>query len=171
MNAPATAFRVRFARSATSRAVGFFILWAILSDGVLADVLPGIVAALVAAAVSLHLLPPAASRIRALPLAALIMRFLGNSLIAGTDVARWALDPRLPLNAGLLDYRVSLPRGAARNTFTTLASLLPGTVPIGSDEHDELLVHCLDIRQPIGEQFAAEEALLLRVMGRTTDSG
>ena len=159
------------ARSATSRAVGFFGLWFVLSDGVPADFWPGIVAALVAAAVSLRLLPPSGCQIRALPLAALAVRFLGNSVIAGIDVARRALDPRLPLNTGLVHYPVGLPRGAARNTFMMLASLLPGSVPIGPDERDQLLIHCLDLRQPVAEQFAAEEALLLRVMGRAPGSG
>jgi multicomponent Na+:H+ antiporter subunit E len=171
MTGEAKPLRVAFAKSGTIRAVGFFILWIALSNGVLADILPGVVAALAAAAVSLPLVPPTGSRIRALPLAELVVRFLGASVIAGADVARRALDPRLPIDPGLLRYQVGLPRGALRNAFTTLASLLPGTVPIGSDECDQLVVHCLDRRQPIAEQLAAEEAQLLRVVGRASDNG
>jgi multicomponent Na+:H+ antiporter subunit E len=164
MMSPAT-----IAASVTSRAVGFFLLWIVLSDGV--DPLPGIAAALVAAAVSLRLLPPTGSRIRALPLIELTLRFLGKSVVAGVDVARYALDPRLPINLGLQRYPVRLPRGAARNTFTMQSSLLPGTLPIGPDEDDRLVVHCLDVGQPIAEQFAAEESSLLRVVGRTFGNG
>jgi multicomponent Na+:H+ antiporter subunit E len=167
----ATMSPAAMARSATSRAVGFFVLWIVLSDGAPGDFMPGIAAALVAAAISLRLLPPTGFRMRVLPLAELGVRFLGQSVTAGVDVARCALDPRLPINPGLLRYPVGLPRSAARNTFTMLASLLPGTVPIGPDERDQLLIHCLDLRQPVAKQFAAEEALLLRVIGRTPGNG
>jgi multicomponent Na+:H+ antiporter subunit E len=171
MTGEAMPLRATFARSATIRATGFFIFWIALSDGVLADILPGVAAALAAAAVSLRLVPPTGNRIRPLALAELAVRFLGSSVIAGADVARRALDPRLPIDPGFLRYPVGLPRGALRNRFTTLASLLPGTVPIGPDEHDQLVVHCLDRRQPIAEQLAAEEAQLLRVVGRASDNG
>ena len=62
---------------------------------------------------------------------AIAVRFLGQSVVAGVDVARRALDPRLPLPPGLCDLSVGLPPGPARNMFTTLMSLLPGTVPTG----------------------------------------
>jgi multicomponent Na+:H+ antiporter subunit E len=171
MTREATMSPATVSRCVTSRAAGFFVLWIVLSDGAPGDFLPGVAAVLVAAAVSLRLLPPSGVRVRVLPLAELAVRFLGQSVIAGVDVARCALDPRLQINPGLLRYPVGLPRGAARNTFTTLASLLPGTVPIGPDERDQLLIHCLDLRQPVAKQFAGEEALLLRVVGRTPGNG
>lgn len=166
ITAPAT-----IARSATSRAVGFFVLWIILSNGVPGDLVAGGVAALVAVAVSLRLLPPTRSRIRVIPLAELVLRFFGKSVIAGVDVAHRALDPRLPVNPGLLRYPVRLQHGAARNTFTMLTGLLPGTVPIDSDEHAQLIIHCLDVGRPNAEELATEEALLLRVMGRIPGNG
>jgi len=71
----------------------------------------------------------------------------------------------------LVRYPVGLPRGAARNTLMMLASLLPGSVPIGPDQRDQLLIHCLDLRQPVAEQLAAEETRLLRVIGQAPGSG
>jgi len=54
--------------------------------------------------------------------------------------------------------------------FTTLMSLLPGTVPIGSAPGG-LLIHCLDVEQPITAELAAEEALFSSVVGRKQDNG
>jgi multicomponent Na+:H+ antiporter subunit E len=42
-------------------------------------------------------------------------------------------------------------------------SLLPGTVPTGSAEGG-LLIHCLDVGQPVAAQLAEEEALFARVV-------
>jgi multicomponent Na+:H+ antiporter subunit E len=55
--------------------------------------------------------------------------------------------------------------GVRRNTFTTLMSLLPGTVPVGEDRDGVLVIHCLDTRQPVAAQLAAEEAMLIQVIG------
>src|SRR5262249_53359216 len=81
----------------------------------------------------------------------------------GADVAWRALDPRLPLRAGFVAYPVRFPPGSARNTFTTLTSLLPGTVPAG-EQGGELVYHCLDVDQPVVSQLAAEEAALSRAV-------
>jgi multicomponent Na+:H+ antiporter subunit E len=58
-----------------------------------------------------------------------------------------------------------------RNAFCTITSLLPGTLPSGSDESGAVVVHCLDITQPVAEQLAREEALLERALGRTLGNG
>jgi multicomponent Na+:H+ antiporter subunit E len=101
----------------------------------------------------------------------LVLRLLHQSVVAGTDVARRALDPRLPLRPGFVPYAVKLAPGASRNTFCTLSSLLPGTLPAGTDERDALLIHCLDIDEPILAQLREEEMLLARVTGGGRDHG
>jgi multicomponent Na+:H+ antiporter subunit E len=153
------------------RAVGFFVLWMMLTGGDSADLVAGAVASLVATWASLRLLPPGTSRVRPAALARLALRFLHQSVIAGADVARRALDPRLPLRPGFVLYPVGLPPGPARNMFTTLMSLLPGTVPTGADARGELLIHCLDVEQPITAQLAAEEALFAQVIGKARSDG
>jgi multicomponent Na+:H+ antiporter subunit E len=80
------------------------------------------------------------------------------------DVARRALDPRLPLRPGFVAYPVRFAPGPTRNAFTTLTSLLPGTVPTG-DDGGQLVYHCLDVDQPVVSQLAAEEAALSRALG------
>jgi multicomponent Na+:H+ antiporter subunit E len=132
---------------------------------------PGIVAALAATWISLRLLPPGPIRLQPRAVAEYALRFLFRSVLAGADVARRALDPRLPLRPGFVRYRVGLPVGARRNTFTTLTSLLPGTIPLGADEGGALVIHCLDTGQPIAAQLAAEEAMLVRVIGAASRDG
>src|SRR5262249_36627949 len=124
----------------------------------------GAVAAIAATWTSLRLLPPSASRVAPAAMARLALRFLFESVIAGADVARRALAPRLPLRTGFVSYPVRFPPGSRRNVFTTLTSLLPGTVPIG-EERNELVYHCLDVDQPVVAQLAAEEAALSRALG------
>jgi multicomponent Na+:H+ antiporter subunit E len=158
-------------RPAVVRAVGFFVLWIMLTGGNPADLGAGAVAALAATWASVRLLPPGANRVRPAAFARLALRFLHQSVVAGVDVARRALDPRLPLHPGFVVYPVGLPRGPAQNMFTTLMSLLPGTVPTGSDEKGGLLIHCLDVAQPVVAQLGADEALFARVIAEARSGG
>ena len=158
--------------SAMVRTAGFFALWIMLAGrDTTADLIAGAVAAAAAAWASVRLFPPAPRGLRLSVLARLTPRFLYHSLIAGADVARRALDPRLPLRCGFVLYPVRLPRGPERQAFTSVMSLLPGTVPTGANERGELLVHCLDVGQPVTAQLAAEEALFARAFGKTHCNG
>lgn len=129
--------------------------------------LPGLFASLAATWASLWLLPAGGGSLQPRGLASFILRFLGQSVLAGADVARRALDPALPLKPGLVRYATGLPPGTARNAFTTILSLLPGTAPVGTAENGALSIHCLDTTQPVATQLAAEEALFNRVIGRS----
>ena len=156
---------------ALSRAVGFFVFWIMLSGGEPADLATGAMAALAATWASFRLLPPGMSRVRPAALGMFALRFLRQSVVAGTDVAWRALDPKLPLRPGFVLYPVGLPPGVARNLFATLMSLLAGTVPTGSDERGGILIHCLDVEQPVVAQLAAEEALFVRAIGQVRSDG
>lgn len=158
-------------RAAVARAIGFFALWIMLTGGNPADLGTGAVAALTATCVSLRLLPPGTTRVRPIALAQLVARFLCQSVVAGADIARRALGPRLPLHPGFVVYPLGLRPGPASNTFTTLMSLLPGTVPTGADASGRLLVHCLDIEQPVAAQLTAEEAMFAQVIGAARSGG
>ena len=135
------------------------------------DLAAGAVATLAATWASLRLLPPGTRHARPAALGMLALRFLRQSVVAGTDVAWRALDPKLPLRPGFVLYPVGLPPGAARNMFTTLTSLLPGTVPTGSEERGGIVIHCLDVEQPVAAQLAAEERLFTRVIGEVSSDG
>jgi multicomponent Na+:H+ antiporter subunit E len=158
-------------RPAVLRALGFALLWILLTGSNPGNLGAGAVAIFAATWTSLRLLPPGTSRVRPLAVVPFALRFLRQSLIAGVDVARRALDPRLPLTPGFVHYPVGFPPGSARSMFTTLMSLLPGSVPIGADASGGLLIHCLDVEQPIAEQLAAEEAHFARVIRTATSDG
>jgi multicomponent Na+:H+ antiporter subunit E len=144
-------------RIAVARGAGLFVLWIVLIRSVQpADLAVGALTVAVATWVSLRLLPPDAGRVNFGALAARLPRFLWQSVRAGFDVARRAFDPRLPLAPGFVTYRPGCPRGLARNTFATITSLLPGTVPV-ADDADGIIYHCLDTAQPVLEELATEE--------------
>jgi multicomponent Na+:H+ antiporter subunit E len=158
-------------QAAVSRALGFAVLWILLTGSNPTDLVAGAVAVLAATWTSLRVLPPGTSHVRPIAVAQLALRFLCQSLIAGVDVARRALDPRLPLHPGFILYPLALPPGPARNMFTTLMSLLPGTVPTGTDATGGLLIHCLDVEQSTTGQLNAEEAQFTRVLGKAPSDG
>jgi multicomponent Na+:H+ antiporter subunit E len=144
-----------------TRAALFFAFWLAISGWKATDLPVGLAAVVGATWTSLALLPPQGARIRFGALAALALR---GSVAGGFDVARRALRPELDLRPGFVTAPLRLPPGNARNAFSALASLMPGTLPVGMDE-DSLLVHGLDVAQPIAEDLAHEESLFMRALG------
>lgn len=149
-------------RTVLPRAAVLLLLWIVLIGAAPGDLLMGAFAALGAGWLSARLLPPGMLDVRMGPLLAMVPRFLWQSVVAGWDVARRAFDPRLPLRPGMVTYRTDLPPGARRNAFTAYTSLLPGTVPCGSND-EGIVYHCLDVTQPVLEDLASEELRLGRV--------
>jgi len=152
------------------RAAALFALWLLLTGAAPGDLAAGAVAAAVASWASLRLLPPGARRADPLALAAIALRLPRQSLVAGADVAWRALQPRLPIRPGYVSHPLRLPPGPARGVFCALTSLLPGSVPSGADERGALVVHCLDVAQPVAAQLAADEARLARALGVRLDA-
>jgi len=139
-----------------ARSAGFLGLWVVLIGFDPSDLAVGVAVTAAATWTSLRLLPSETHRLHLAALPGLGLRFLWQSVVAGVDVARRAFDPRLPLQTGFVVYPTRFPRGPARNTFASVTSLLPGTVPADDDEKG-LLYHCLDVEQPVLEQLATEE--------------
>jgi multicomponent Na+:H+ antiporter subunit E len=157
--------RRRVGDGVLARGLAFLLLWVVLA-GVHASDIPAIVIAVPAATwVSLRLLPRSSRRPPLSGIARLALRFPYQSVIAGVDVAVRALAPRMALRPGFVSVPLRLPAGIARDGFTALSSLMPGTLPVGVDEHGSLLVHCLDIDQPVVAQMVKEEALFARATG------
>lgn len=142
-----------------ARALAFYALWVVLIGVAPADLAVGVLAAGAAAWTSAVFLPPSARRMHWGSLLALVPYFLWKSLVAGVDVAWRALTPRVRVNPGFVTYPTRLPRGAARNTFATFTSLMPGTVPC-ADEEDGLIYHCLDGGTAVSHELGAVESRL-----------
>ena len=73
--------------------------------------------------------------------------------------------PGLPLRPGFVTYPIHVPESRVWNLFCALSSLLPGTLPTGLDKSGSLVVHCLDVEQPVFDQMAVEEKNLIRALG------
>lgn len=96
----------------------FLGVWLMIANWKAKDLPVGAAASALALWISLSLLPPTtAAHFRFVPLARLILRLLSCSIIAGVDVARRALVPRLDLRPGFVDVPLTLPAGEARNAF------------------------------------------------------
>lgn len=159
------------ARTAAGRGLLLFLFWFVLMPSLKpADLLLGLIATGFATWSSLRLLPPSAGHLRLLSLLAFVPHFLWQSVVAGLDVARRAFDPKLPLRPGLVDCPVRFPRGLARNEFSLITSLMPGSVPVGESD-GSLIYHCLDTGEPLVEQMNAEAERLERalVVGQAHD--
>ena len=152
-------------RAATVRATLFLAFWLMISGWAPLDLPVGLAAVAGATWISLRLLPPGGSRVRIVSLASLAANFLRQSIVSGADVAARALSPKLRLQPGILACPLRLPPGGERSAFCALSSLMPGTLPTGTDEHGALLVHCLDIAKPVAADLAAEERLFIRAVG------
>jgi multicomponent Na+:H+ antiporter subunit E len=147
------------------RAILFFCFWLMIAGYDPADLPIGLIAAALAAWTSLRLLPPAKVKLRLLALVTFALHFMRQSVSAGVEVAWRAFSPRLPLDPGFVVYPCRLRSAGARSAFCAVSSLLPGTLPAGADEDGVLLVHCLDVGQPVTANLAAEEALFSRAIG------
>jgi multicomponent Na+:H+ antiporter subunit E len=148
------------ARAVITRGICLLVLWILIAGTSRSGLEAGVIAAALASWASLILHAPTTRRVRLAMLMWLGVRLLFNSVVAGFDVARRALDPRLPLNPGLIRYGTNLPPGSLRAAFATMMSLVPGTLPVGSTPDGALLVHCLDRKAPVTAILARDEASL-----------
>jgi multicomponent Na+:H+ antiporter subunit E len=163
-------------RAAAARGTGLFGFWLLLARpgdaavptadwaaAVAPDLLVGLLAAAAATWVSLRLLPPTAGRLRLAALLRFTLHFLWQSVVSGVDVARRAFAPSLPLKLGFLAYPVRLPTATGRAAFGAVTSLMPGTLPVGTDADGALVYHCLDLDQPVAANLARDESMLARL--------
>ena len=163
MKHSAHAFMLRFA--------GFLGFWFVLDGLTIAGLLVGLGAATLATWVSLRLLPPSRNRRNVLPLLSLAGHFLWSSVVSGVDAAVRALHPRMPLCTGLLSYKCEISTGPGRDLFLGMSSLMPGSLPVEESEDGQIVVHCLDTKQPLADQMRDLEARLVRAVGaRSADA-
>jgi multicomponent Na+:H+ antiporter subunit E len=124
----------------------FAALWWILTDGVAASWLIGAPIVLLAAWLSRSLWadPP----LSMLGVVRFVPYFTYQSLVGAADVARRALQPKMPLYPGLVRHRLRLPPGVARVSLANVVSMLAGTLS-ADIEGDELVIHALDARSDL----------------------
>ena len=159
--------RSRTWAAALGRGATYLVVWMVIAGGDADDILPGLGAAALATWASLRLMPPdpLGGSVRWLEALRLFARFVRVSVLAGLDVARRALAPRMRLAPGYVNYRPQLPPSDARSLFQAMTSQMPGTIPSGTEPSGSIAYHCLDASQPVAEQLAEEESRLLDALG------
>lgn len=154
-----------YAGSAAIRTALLLLAWWALTEGDPAGIGFGLAAVPLVALVSLRFFPPTPRSPQLL--AALIFGgyFLLRSVVAGVDVARRLLSPRLPIRPGYVTYTTSLPAGSPRWLLANVLSLLPGTLSV-TLRGDQLELHCLDTALPVREDVASTELRIARMFPR-----
>jgi multicomponent Na+:H+ antiporter subunit E len=152
-------------RAAMLRGTCFLALWFVLDGASLAGLPLGLAAAALAAWTSLVLSPPAATTARPVALARLVLHLPVQAIAAGARVARAALDPRFAVQPGSVTCQPALPPGRARDAFLAYASLLPSTLPSGTTMEGAVIVHTLDMTEPVADGMTSEETRFARAFG------
>ena len=145
------------------RAIVFFGVWLAIAGWRAKDLPVGLAAAGAATWASLTLFPRIAPGLRPGALTALAASFLRGSIVAGFDVARRALSRKPDVRPGFVSFPLRIPAGLARNAFSALSSLQPGALPTGA-ESGALVVHVIDVTQPVRAALAADEDLFMRTV-------
>jgi multicomponent Na+:H+ antiporter subunit E len=144
----------------------FAVLWLVLGGARLADWPALVLSATLATWLSVILLPPRGAPLAsAIGVVRLLTWFGKQAVLAGIDVARRAFDPALPLRPGFVTFRTVLPPGPQRGAYLAIASLLPGSLPVGEKSVDAIVVHCLDVCQPNADVLREGETLYRHAVG------
>ncbi|PPD44042.1 MAG: sodium:proton antiporter [Methylocystis sp.] len=147
------------------RSLVFLGLWLVISGVSTSDLALGLAVAVIAAFASARLLPCTGVRLNPRACVEMALGLPFQIAVAGIEIARRALHPKLPLSPGFIEYTSHLPEGVSRNAFTALVSMQPGSVPIAGHKGGDILIHCLDDTRPVGAAVEADEAKLSRAFG------
>lgn len=132
------------------RAASFALAWWAFTESQFQDWYVGVVVILAATWSSLAILPLTYGSWSWRGVARFTPYFLMVSLQGGWDVAKRALDPRMPLDTEIKPYRLRLCGELPRVFMAWTISLMPGTASIRLEGHD-LRVHVLDGKLPFDE--------------------
>lgn len=149
-------------KTAFVRFLLLYLIWWILTEGDLTGTGFGIVVTAIVALLSVRLFPPSGYRLNPAGILAFSGYFLMQSIVAGIDVARRLISPRLPIQPGALTVTTLLPPGSPRWLLANTLSLMPGTLSVRIDS-DQLEVHCLDTAQSIEQEIRRTERYLARL--------
>lgn len=136
--------------------------WWALTGGDSGSWIIGAPAILAAVYVSFCLSTPGNHRLWLPALPGFLLYFLFTSLIAGLDIARRTLSPRLPLISIMVPFETSL-QGLPRWLLMSSLSLMPGTLSVRSGS-DGLLVHSLDSADTTRKSLRQLEGHIARLL-------
>jgi multicomponent Na+:H+ antiporter subunit E len=145
-----------------TRFIIFLVLWCIFDGIKPISLLVGLITAGLVTWSSLQLFPASNRRLRIFPFLALGLHFMWSSIVAALEVAKYAFRRQPGLLPGFVTYDCDIPAGTKRDLYLSMVSLMPGSLPVDVDDNGRVIIHCLDINQPIAKQMADDEARLIR---------
>lgn len=144
-------------------------LWAVLNKGDQSTWIFGLPLVIMATLLSLLLTPQWRWSFSPIGLIRFALYFLRESLLSSVDVAARVFRPQIPLQPGLVRYRLRLPSPTARVIVANSTSLLPGTFSVDLVEENEgehiLIVHVLDVNDPTTAVLARLEEYVAGIYG------
>lgn len=152
------------AQAAATRAVFFGLAWIVLTGASSAYWGFALLIIAAATATSLRMQPVGAWNWTLGGFMRFVPYFAWQSVCGGLDVSRRAFHPRMPVQPGIISYRVRLPDGPQRVFFVNGVNLQPGTAVIALDD-DTLQVHALDVSLPIEANLQQLEARVAALFG------
>ena len=126
----------------SKRMLLFLMLWIVLTKGDISSFWIGFPAVLFTSIISLMLIPPVFWNFTAL--LKFIPFYFMRSVVGGFDVMLRVFHPALPINPGLVEYKLRIQKGVQQDMIVNVVNLLPGTLSIEL-ENNLLCIHVLDI--------------------------
>jgi multicomponent Na+:H+ antiporter subunit E len=152
------------------RALLLAALWLVLVEGHPGHLSVAVATIVGAAAVATYLDLGAGWRLRPLAVLRFVPFFLRVSIAGGVDVARRAFHPGLPLDPGMLRYRLRLAADTPAATFFVgVVSLLPGTLCAEIDGA-EAIIHVVDLEQDNRARLGTLEDRIAALFGVPLDA-
>ena len=152
--------------SVLNRLAIFGALWVVLTGGGVDSLAYGAAAVAVATVLSLLIYPVDRPGVVVWRAAAILPRFLVQSVVGGLDVARRALDPRLPVAPGWVELPLASRQVEANVLLGGVVSILPGTLAAGPGDGDgAMALHVLNLPSFASADFHSEEQRVLGLFG------
>lgn len=139
-------------------------LWALLTGAAPEGLAPGVLAVAATTGFSLWLLRPPSHWLLPPGVVLLVPLVSWELLLGGLDMARRALSPSLPLDPGLIRYRLRTGQEPVPVALAFFITFVPGTIAADMEE-GALELHVIDRMAPHQEILARMERALAWAFG------
>lgn len=86
-----------------------------------------------------------------------LLVFIKNLVLSNIDVAKRVLNPKLPINPGIVEIKTALKEDYKKLILANSITLTPGTITLDVQD-DSMFIHCLDVTTTNIDQASKEIA-------------
>jgi len=140
------------------------LLWFGLNGGEVMSWIIGVPTVVLAAAINFPFLPRGAWQLQMSGVLPMAWFFLKESYLGAFDVALRAFTPSLPINPSFVNYECRLHSTSARLFFTTMVTLMPGTLSVRANG-SHIVIHALDVSAGVESSLRALEEKVAALFG------